>query len=137
LDKDIGSAQKADCAVRAGEPSIEVIVMQEKDNGEVYFLPWQNNGQRVSTQEIPDDTMARNIARQRLRLPRRFCTQWNIDRTLAELEHMTQRVSAWQEAGLLRGELFLLLNGDLRAELSGNIVSYSETAGFMIEERKE
>jgi CRISPR-associated endonuclease/helicase Cas3 len=137
LDMDIGSAQKADCAVRAGTPSIEVIVMQEKAPGEIFFLPWQNGGQRVSAQEVPSDDLARNIARERLRLPRRFCTPWSIDQTLEDLERMTQRVSVWQQAGLLRGELFLLLNDDLRAELGGMTVVYSKTVGFYIEERRE
>jgi CRISPR-associated endonuclease/helicase Cas3 len=134
LDTDIGSAQKADCAVRAGSPSVEVLVMQEKAPGEIFFLPWQNGGQRVSPGEVPDADLARNIARQRLRLPHRFCTPWNIDRTLEDLERMTQRVSAWQQAGLLRGELFLLLDGSLRAELSGNTIAYAEKIGFFVEE---
>jgi CRISPR-associated endonuclease/helicase Cas3 len=137
LYRDIGSAQKADCAVRAGTPSIEVIVMQEKAPGEIFFLPWQNGGQRVSAQEVPSDDLARNIARERLRLPRRFCTPQSIDQTLEDLEHMTQRVSVWQQAVLLRGELFLLLNDDLRAELGGMTVVYSKTVGFYIEERRE
>jgi hypothetical protein len=112
-----------------------VIVMQEKAPGEISFLPWQNGGQRVSSQEIPDQTLARNIARQRLRLPRRLCTTWSIDRTLEDLERMTQRVSLWQQAGLLRGELFLLLDDTLRAELGGSTVAYSQTVGFYTEER--
>jgi CRISPR-associated endonuclease/helicase Cas3 len=135
LDTDIGSAQKADCAVRAGLPSVEVIVMQEKAPGEFFFLPWQNDGQRVSAQEIPDEKLARNIARQRLRLPQQFCTGWKVDQTLADLERMTKRVAVWQQTGLLHGELFLLLDESLRAELCGDIVEYSKTVGFFVEKR--
>jgi CRISPR-associated endonuclease/helicase Cas3 len=137
LDTDIGSPQKADCAVRAGSPSIEVLVMQEKAPGEISFLPWQNGGQRVSSQEVPTEDLARSIARQRLRLPHRFCAPWKIDRTLEDLERMTQRVSLWQQAGLLRGELFLLLDESLRAELGGVSIAYSENVGFFTEERGE
>jgi CRISPR-associated endonuclease/helicase Cas3 len=133
LDTDIGSAQKADCAVRAGTPSIEVLVMQEKAPGEISFLPWQNDGQRVSLQEVPAEDLARNIAHQRLRLPRRFSNR-KFDRTLRDLERMTKRVSAWQQADLLRGELFLLLDESLRAELGGETVTYSKNTGFLIEE---
>jgi hypothetical protein len=136
LDTDIGSAQKAECAVRAGSPSIEVLVMQEKAPGEIFFLPWQNGGQRVSAQEVPAEDLARNIARQRMRLPHQFCTPWRIDRTLEDLECMTQRVSLWQQAGLLRGELFLLLDESLQAELGGDTVAYSETVGFFVEKRE-
>jgi CRISPR-associated endonuclease/helicase Cas3 len=137
LDIDIGSAQKAECAVRWGDPSIEVLVMQEKASGQICFLPWQNGGRQVPSQEVPSDDLARNIARQRLRLPRRFCSPWQIDGTLADLEDMTRRVSAWQQAGLLRGELFLLLDDSLRAELGGSTIAYSETIGFFTEERRE
>jgi hypothetical protein len=137
LDVDIGSAQKADCAVRAGEPSMEVIVMQENAQGEISFLPWQNGGEQVSTQEVPGDELARNIARQRLRLPRRFCTKWRIDSTLHDLECMTRKVSIWQQAGLLKGELFLLLDHSLRADLGEYSIAYSEVSGFYTEERRD
>jgi hypothetical protein len=115
---------------------MEVIVMQENAQGEISFLPWQNGGERVSTQEVPGDELARNIARQRLRLPRRFCTKWRIDSTLHDLECMTRKVSIWQQAGLLKGELFLLLDHSLRADLGEYSIAYSEVSGFYTEERR-
>jgi hypothetical protein len=100
-------------------------------------LSRENDGQQISSQEVPDEDLARNIARQRLRLPRSFCASWKIDSTLEDLARMTRRVSAWQQAGLLRGELFLLLDESLRAKLGGKTVAYSEDIGFYVEEGGE
>ena len=40
-------------SVRDGEPSLDVLVMEQRENGEVAFLPWQYAGALVSRDRAP------------------------------------------------------------------------------------
>ena len=53
----------ARAAVRDGDPSVEVLVMQRRADGSIHFLPWQENGRAVASDQPPQPEDALQIAR--------------------------------------------------------------------------
>ena len=60
----------ARAAVRDGDPSVEVLVMQRRADGSIHFLPWQEGGSAVAADSPPPPETALKIARQKLRVKR-------------------------------------------------------------------
>ncbi|MDO5299708.1 MAG: CRISPR-associated helicase Cas3' [Clostridia bacterium] len=130
--------RRAEAAVRDGDPSLEVLVMMRHEDGRIGFLPWQNDGRMVPSDHVPSSEEARQIASQRLRLPHSFCGEWNIDRSIGELEHSTRMyVPEWQQSGWLNGELVLLLDDHLEARLCGYVLKYQEEEGLSYRREEE
>ena len=101
----------ARAAVRDGDPSVEVLVMQRRADGSIHFLPWQEGGSAVAADSPPPPETALKIARQKLRLPAVFGKVWKVDEVIRELEADNRsRLAAWQLSPLLHGELVLLLD---------------------------
>jgi CRISPR-associated endonuclease/helicase Cas3 len=137
LDTDI-TDQRGEAAVRDTDESIEVLLIQQKRDGRVYFLPWLENGREVWLDRVPDDYLAMALARQRIRLPRVLCTPWTIDKTIAELEHLnSQMFFVWQESSWLKGELILLLDEKFTADLCGYYLIYDRNYGLLCEKEVE
>ena len=126
----------ARAAVRDGDPSVEVLVMQSRADGSIHFLPWQEGGSAVAADSPPPPETALKIARQKLRLPAVFCKVWKVDEVIRELEADNRsRLAAWQLSPLLHGELVLLLDENLTAHLAGIELCYDGENG--LEYRKE
>lgn len=118
-----------DAAVRDGVSGIEVLMLVLYSDGQIGPVPWHEGGRRFSSSITPSTEEALCIARQRIRLPQAFCN--NQDKTIEELEDITRRyVPEWQYAGLLHGELFLLLNENLQAQLGEWTVAYHQQDGL-------
>ena len=47
-------------SVRAGSPSIEVLVLRKKGD-DICFLPWQYGGKRISADNIPSEEETKEI----------------------------------------------------------------------------
>lgn len=127
------------CAVRDGTPAIEVLVMMRYADGSIRFLPWQNQGKPVPADQTPSQMESRQIARQRLRLPKGVSQPWNGE-VINALEQQTMRyLAAWQQAPLLKGELILLLDEQGKATLGNKELHYTRHDGLKIrkEERNE
>ncbi|MCI8566354.1 MAG: CRISPR-associated helicase Cas3' [Lachnospiraceae bacterium] len=114
--------------VRDGTFSIEVLVLVQYADGTLGMLPWQANGMRYWPAICPSDDECRQIAQQKLRLPERFC--YDINRTLNELEEMDRYLTGFQKSRWLKGQLVLLLNESLSAQLCGVMVTYSQDSGL-------
>ena len=114
--------------VRDGTFSLEVLIMVQCENGMLEMLPWQADGRKFSPSICPPDDDCRKIAQQKLRLPSRFC--YDIDRTVDELEKLNQHLTGFQKSRWLKGQLVLLLNESLSAELCGIKVTYSQESGL-------
>ena len=126
----------ARAAVRDGDPSVEVLVMQRRADGSIHFLPWQEGGSAVAADSPPPPETALKIARQKLRLPAVFGKVWKVDEVIRELEADNRsRLAAWQLSPLLHGELVLLLDENLTAHLAGIELCYDCENG--LEYRKE
>ena len=127
----------ARAAVRDGELSIEVLVMEKKADGSIHFLPWQYDGVAVDADVKPSTKTCYDIRKQLLRLPRVFSREDRIGQCIHCLEKRNTVVKAWQEAPLLRGELVLLLekkDGELTTVLSDVRLTYIEKVGLVYEE---
>ncbi len=121
----------ARAAVRDGDMSIEVLLMQRQKDGRIHFLPWQENGGMVSADTLPEAAIALKIAKQKIRLPAAFSRSWQADRIIRELEEKNrQKLSTWQLSPLLKGELVLLLDEDLSAHLGDMILHYDKETGL-------
>lgn len=121
----------ARAAVRDGDPSVEVLVMQCRADGSIHFLPWQEGGNAVAADSPPPPETALKIARQKLRLPAVFGKAWKVDRVIRELEADNRsRLAAWQLSPLLHGELILLLDENLTARLAGMELCYDRENGL-------
>lgn len=121
----------ARAAVRDGDPSVEVLVMQRRADGSIHFLPWQENGRAVASDQPPQPEDALQIARQKLRLPAVFGKAWKVDEVIRELEADNRScLAAWQLSPLLHGELVLLLDENLTAHLAGMELCYDRENGL-------
>lgn len=128
----------ARAAVRDGAPSIEVLVMVQRADGSVHFLPWQEGGAAVSPCEIPSAEESLKIARQRLRLPGRFSRPWIANQAIRELEDQNRTLlPLWQQAPMLKGELVLLLNESFAAKLAGFTIRYDRQLGLTCEKEED
>lgn len=135
-DEGARSDSAARAAVRDGDPSVEVLVMQRRTDGSIHFLPWQEGGSAVAADSPPPPETALKIARQKLRLPAVFGKAWKVDEVIRELDADDRRwLAAWQLSPLLHGELVLLLDEDLTAHLADMELCYDRENG--LEYRKE
>lgn len=121
---------KALAAVRDGISSIEVIILMRYSDGMLGLLPWKSNNKRYTQNICPQEEDCKLIAQQKLRLPTAFCQMWNVERTIDELEKMDRHLTGFQKSHWLKGELVLLLDEELTADLCGVKVSYSQSDGF-------
>lgn len=125
---------KALATVRDGMSSIEVIVMVRNSNGMLGLLPWQSDGGRYLPDVCPPEDVCKQIAQQKLRLPALFC--YEADKTIDELETADKHLVEFQRSHWLKGELVLLLNEELTAELRGYRISYSHNDGLTYEKEE-
>jgi CRISPR-associated endonuclease/helicase Cas3 len=133
---------KAKASVRDIAESLEVIIIvQKKSNGKLYLLPWVGNeskgvhsGAEISTEYTPESDIARLAATCTVPLPLRLCNPGIIDKVIGTLERkaIDSGVGYWQESPLLRGLLPLILNENLKTELCGYTVEYSDEMGLSI-----
>ncbi len=127
---------KAEASVRDGLSSIEVLLMQQYADGTIHFLPHCNGGAAISM--MPTESECRKIAEQKIRLPSTFCREWNIDRTIKELENQCREsIRYWQNSHWLKGQLVLFLDAELNGELCGYTLRYSPSVGLEYEKREE
>ena len=128
----------ARAAVRDGDPSVEVLVMQRRADGSIHFLPWQEGGSAVAVDSPPPPETALKIARQKLRLPAVFGKAGKVDGVIRELEADNRsRLAAWQLSPLLHGELILLLDENLTARLAGMELCYDRENGLYYQKEIE
>lgn len=128
----------ARAVVRDGEDTFEIILMQRGDDGATLrTLSTLSEGEGASRQyelptegEVPRGPGARAAAASTVRLPAWMCVRETGDQVVEELEG--QPVPSWQEHPLLRGQLVLVLDDDLEAELAGHRLSYSRERGLEI-----
>ncbi|NLY32000.1 MAG: CRISPR-associated helicase Cas3' [Firmicutes bacterium] len=134
LDKDV-SDHKGKAAVRDSDESLEVLLIQES-KGRLYMLGMED-GPELPTNVVPDDVVAKTLARQRIRLPNVLGGHWIIDQTIAELEQLNVGLLVWQESPWLKGELFLILDENSSAHLCGYKLTYDKNDGLLYEKEDE
>ena len=138
---DVGAVSDngARAAVRDGDPSVDVLVLMRDAAGNVCFLPDETGqpGACVPTDEPPQPEMALQIARQKLRLPGYFSKRWSVEQTIDALEARNREVFGLWQSPLLRGELILLLDDHLTAQLAGQVLQYDRENGLTYRKEEE
>ncbi|NLD52368.1 MAG: CRISPR-associated helicase Cas3' [Clostridiales bacterium] len=135
LDASVSASEKqGEATVRDADASIEVLVIRQRQDGSLCFLPWAEGGQELSAGEAPDPKTAKALARQSLRLPRLLCGPWVIRQTIEELERINGTLlPRWQDSPWLKGQLFLILDEDFQAWLCGVRLTYRSETGLTCE----
>ncbi|MEV4788186.1 CRISPR-associated helicase Cas3' [Streptomyces tuirus] len=124
--------------VRDSRESLEVVVVQRRDDGNLVTLPWlepdrkgRQRGGLVLPQDTPPTPFAgRTAASCGLRLPLQFSYAETLDQAIAELEQLY--VPAWQgrDSPWLAGQLILALDEDCQTQLAGFSLRYSRLDGL-------
>lgn len=122
LDDNVGNSTEAEASVRDTDETIEVLVLKKNSDAQYSLV----SGEAVfnTTMELSEDE-AFLIACERIRLQQFFT--YSLDIIMKELDIMPKR---WRDAKLLKGELLLLLNENLEAELDGKKLRYNDKIGL-------
>ena len=135
VDGDDG--EKAVASVRDGDRSVEAILVQRID-GRLHVLPWipKYGGSAIPVDRAPDPEMAFYVSGCRAPLPRRIVSI-GVERVIDDLRHSNYDdiPIEWSESEWLNGELFVVLDDDLQAEIGGRMIRYDEKMGMMILDR--
>jgi CRISPR-associated endonuclease/helicase Cas3 len=134
LDHTLGDRESDALArVRDGESSISVLLMVHTEADYAEFVPWQSQGERFSMDHVPSEDECRRILLQKVQLPR-ILSVYRYDQCVAELEKRNRDyLSEWQNSRWLHGELILLLDENLEAELCGYTLTYHNQDGLICE----
>jgi CRISPR-associated endonuclease/helicase Cas3 len=126
--------------VRDSRESLEVVVVQRRDDGSLATVPWlasdrhgnELGGLELSQDQAPPFRAARAAASCGLRLPIQFSYPEVMDRAISELEELY--VPAWQvkDSHWLAGQLILALDEDCQTHLAGFRLNYSQTDGLEV-----
>lgn len=117
----------ASASVRDTEESIEVLVLQQAEQGKYRLLPWQGE-YSFDTASGLNDEEAMLIAKQRLRLPIEIGRQY--DRAKEQLLENTP--SLWRKNSWIRHELLLILDEKFRCEICSVEYIYDKNYGLML-----
>lgn len=124
------SGKRGEATVRDTENTLDVLVVQSW-RGEFYTLPWLTNfgGYKVPADQPPPGELAKAMAECSISLPLELC--FKLGDTIAKLEEIAMReLSEWQKSPYLKGELFLVLDEQLKAELCGYRLHYDRNYGL-------
>lgn len=131
------SEKQAEASVRDGQASLDVLVMQEKEDGHIGFLPWISDAV-LRPDSLPSEDECRKIALQRLRLPFALCCGSRMDAMIGALEAENRaRLAVWQDSPWIKGELILLLDQAGEKELCGFHLVYSKERGLIYNKKEE
>lgn len=141
--RDLWDAQRQDVSevrgaaqVRDTDPTLEVVLMQG-DDAYTRPLPWlaKRDGRDPQSSlprgSLPGPGLARLLATSTVRLPHRFSYSEVFNRAVDQLERTTDE--AWQQSMLLKGQLQLILDDELRTELAGVRLRYDPELGLIDE----
>ncbi len=125
LDRNVRD-KYAEASVRDGVSSVEVIVMKRLSDGSVSFMDG------VSISETFTEDECRRIAEQRLRLPSCFCQEYNVGKTITEIEDDSRPyIGLWQKSHWLSGQLVLFFDENMETNLAGFRLKYSFESGLV------
>ncbi|NLN84152.1 MAG: CRISPR-associated helicase Cas3' [Firmicutes bacterium] len=120
-----------EAAVRDTDESLEVVLLQEVDDDHVKLLYGGINEKKLRINDIPEPKIAREIAKQSIRLPSVLCRPWRIEKTIDWLEQeKDKKFKTWDYAPWLKGELYLVLNKELETRLEEYTLTYDMFLGL-------
>ena len=118
---------QGEATVRDTDESFDVIMVKQNSDGTLSLL---SNGLALLT-TTPDDTTAKLIARESIRMPRELCVPYRIDKAIEYIEKQASEiVSKWQASPWLKGSLVLMLNEQNEASILGYKLKYDSFYGL-------
>jgi CRISPR-associated endonuclease/helicase Cas3 len=137
IDKGDATGKRAEATVRDTDDYLEVVALQKCRDGKLRLLPGlkKYGGRELEHDRLPEDELAAALAACTVNLPRVFSHYRIIDDIIDELEerNIKEDLAEWQESPWLKGELFLLLDENLSAQLKGYTLKYDEKYGLWSE----
>ncbi|MDO4203749.1 MAG: CRISPR-associated helicase Cas3' [Selenomonadaceae bacterium] len=133
--EDDKSGKRAEATVRDASDSVQVVVVVKKNDGRYYTVPWLMEYPDKEITGVPSDRLAKAIAGCSVALPSLFAAPWNMNNTISALEKLIleDRLDQWYSSCWLDGELFLVLDEDLKTILLDKTLVYNEKYGLYIE----
>jgi len=139
LNADVGSdvsGKKGEATVRDIDESLEVLMLQRKDDGKLYTMPWIQNypEYEIARGEEIEEDIAKAIARCAVTLPKEVVNIGTIDRVIEQLEElaMGREFDNLYTSHWLKGELFLVIDENLQVELAERRLEYRKQYGLQI-----
>lgn len=139
VDRGVGDADDespgAQAQVRDTEDTLEVVLVRQV-SGEIHTLPelTKFHDRVVPTDAPPSRPVALAVANSSIRLPLALSRPWQIDQVIGALER--NAFPGWQQSSWLRGQLVLVLNENLEAQIAGCTVRYSKQRGLEVSDDK-
>lgn len=131
------NGKRAEATVRDSTDSVQVLIVQRKQNSTFYLPPWNA---KYGDKLLPEDfsynpELAQVLAQNSVTLPVSMTTPWLIDRVIETIEKdCCERLpQKWQDSSWLEGELFLILDENCEAEICGFKLHYDERYGLIVE----
>jgi len=122
---------EGEAAVRDGTDSIEVLLVQRRNN-ELCLLPWVHNGELLPLYGL-SERHAKAIAGCSVRLPRVF--SYDVCGTISAIEADMSKagiVDSWYESYWLNGALIIILDENQNAIVNGRCLHYDQSTGLQI-----
>lgn len=121
--------EKAYAQVRDSRETIEVIALKKINDGYGFFGSHEDISKRINEKRI-----ARNIANNTLKLPTILTSNFNIDKTIDELERYNMnKLKDWQDKVWLKGSLGIIFDENNEFILGDYRLTYSEKYGLKYE----
>lgn len=139
VDRGVGDTDDespgAQAQVRDTEDTLEVLLVRQV-SGEIYTLPELNklHDHVVPTDAPPSRPVALAVANSSIRLPQSLSRPWQIRQVISELEK--NAFPGWQQSPWLRGQLVLVLDENLEAQIAGYTVRYSKRRGLEVSDNR-
>ncbi|PJJ65181.1 CRISPR-associated helicase/endonuclease Cas3 [Compostimonas suwonensis] len=127
-----GDSPEGQAQVRDTEDTLEVLLVQ-RVGSDIRTLPTlaHGGGLVIKTMWPPDDSrVERTVANSSVRLPPSLTAPWRFNRVLGALEE--NAFEGWQKSYWLRGQLALVLDENMHAELAGADVRYDKELGLIV-----
>ena len=133
---DDSQGNKAQATVRDGDRSVEVTMVMKTEDDLILPLPGTDipEGTVLPSDKAPDAKTAFTIAGCKVPLPRLITKRIGIDKTIDIISAMNHDMvpKAWKESEWLNGELILMLDESMRADVAGFTIAYDYEQGMRI-----
>ena len=137
----IGSIQDDDdhakAQVRAGEKSMDALLLTNLPSGDYAPVPWRRKGEKWNPEVCPDPDDAQKILAQRIGLTPNLIRTWLKTMTWDQLIQILDIPPAWKSSPWLKRSHLLILNENLRTEVGGLVLTYSEKMGLLWQKESE
>lgn len=131
--KIIESEEKAYAQVRDSKETIEVIVVKKIGEGYSFFDSSTDISMRINEYEI-----SKEISKNTIKLPNALTTQYNIEKTIDELENYNRKyLHQWQNQTWLKGSLGIIFDENNEFELNGFVLRYDSFYGLTYERKNQ